>query len=100
MEKIEEWKNKLGLALKLRDGELGERKSLKESERERIRERLSVTEMRGKHGMGLPIPEITLPTPKYLKSLSLTVALPLTHARIGMALSVPKTEWSDGAVSW
>ena len=52
-----------------RDGELGERKSLKESERERIRERLSVTKMRGKHGMRLPIPEITLPTPKSLKSL-------------------------------
>ncbi|TQD94488.1 hypothetical protein C1H46_019909 [Malus baccata] len=51
-----------------RDGELGERKSLKGSERERIKERLSVTEMRGKHGMGLPIPEITLPTPKSLKS--------------------------------
>ncbi|KAM1455958.1 hypothetical protein ACFX15_038151 [Malus domestica] len=56
-----------------KDGELGERETLKESERERARER-SVTEMRGKHGMGLPIPEITLPTPKYLKSLLLTLS--------------------------
>lgn len=57
-----------------RDGELGERESLKESERERVRERLSVTEMRGKHGMGLPIPVISL-------SVTVTVTLTFSHCR-------------------